>query len=82
MVVSAGCVCVRQMVELDAFFLKDVLLVPPESPLNIYRLIIWAFLGTVAIRDYYHFTENSNVKRYALHHAHNVLVIGYFYLID
>ena len=52
-----------QIVELNAFFLKDVLLVPPESSLNIYRLLVWGLVGVVAIRDYYHFTENPDVKR-------------------
>jgi phosphatidylserine synthase 2 len=51
------------MIELDAFFLKDLLWVPPESPLNIYRLFIWWILGVVAVRDYYAFIDNSDVKR-------------------
>jgi phosphatidylserine synthase 2 len=51
------------MVELNAFFLKDLLWVPPESPLNVQRLLVWALIGAVAIRDYYHFMENPTVKR-------------------
>jgi len=57
-------VVVILIVELNAFFLKDVLLVPPESSLNIYRLLVWGLVGVVAIRDYYHFTENPDVKRF------------------
>ena len=54
---------IAQIIELDAFFLKDLLWVPPESPLNIYRLFIWWFLGIVAVRDFYHFIDNPDVKR-------------------
>ncbi len=60
-----GDACSRrsQVVELNAFFLKDLLWVPPESPLNVQRLLVWALIGAVAIRDYYHFMENPTVKR-------------------
>ena len=34
-----------QIVELNGFFLKYVLWVPPENLLNTYRLFFWFFLG-------------------------------------
>jgi len=51
------------VVELDAFFLKDILWAPPESKLNLYRLLIWFAVGMVGLRDYYAFMTDSRVKR-------------------
>jgi phosphatidylserine synthase 2 len=49
--------------ELDAFFLKYILLVTPPSPLNLYRLLIWWAVGMVALRDYYAFITDPRIKR-------------------
>jgi phosphatidylserine synthase 2 len=51
------------VIELDAFFLKDILWVPPRSPLNVYRLLVWWAVGMVALRDFYAFVTDSSVKR-------------------
>lgn len=51
------------VVELDAFFLKDLLWVPPSSVLNVYRLIIWWLICMPGIRDYYAFTIDPTVRR-------------------
>eukprot|EP00249_Psilotum_nudum_P022207 c28417_g1_i1 orf=352-1635(-) len=39
-------------VELDAFFLKFCLWIPPSNPLNKYRLFIWWLIANPAIREY------------------------------
>ena len=51
------------LVELNAFFLKYVLYVPPESNLNIVRLLVWATLSVPAIREWYSFITDSHTKR-------------------
>jgi len=53
-----------QCQELNAFFLKQLLWIPPESDFNIYRLIIWYFLGLPALRQAFFFSlliQASNV---------------------
>jgi phosphatidylserine synthase 2 len=51
------------VVELDAFFLKDMFWVPPSSPINVYRLVlIWAVCMT-GLRDLYQFIVDEKVKR-------------------
>jgi phosphatidylserine synthase 2 len=49
--------------ELDAFFLKFILLLGPRSPLNVYRLLVWWAIGMVALRDYYAFMTDASIKR-------------------
>lgn len=58
------CLCAGVMlVELDAFFLKDVFWVQPRSKLNVYRLILWWAVGMVGLRDYYAWMTDSRIKR-------------------
>ncbi|MCO5588842.1 hypothetical protein L7F22_042802 [Adiantum nelumboides] len=47
-----GLVIVILTVELNAFFLKYCLWVPPSNPLNTYRLVIWWLIANPAIREY------------------------------
>lgn len=55
----AGCM----MVELDAFFLKDIFWVPSTSYLNVARLVLWWPMSMVGLRDYYAFMVDPGVKR-------------------
>lgn len=58
--VAVGCM----VIELDAFFLKDIFWVQPKSKLNVYRLGIWWAVGMVGLRDYYAFLcDPARVKR-------------------
>lgn len=56
--------CVGAMViELDAFFLKDIFWVKPPVKLNVYRLLVWWAVGMVGLRDYYAFMTDRKIKR-------------------
>ena len=35
--------------------------IPPRNPLNTYRLIIWCFLGMLAVREFYEYCSNPQV---------------------
>ncbi|KAI5066816.1 hypothetical protein GOP47_0017344 [Adiantum capillus-veneris] len=47
-----GLVIIILTVELNAFFLKYCLWVPPSNPLNTYRLVVWWLIANPAIREY------------------------------
>ncbi|KYQ94384.1 phosphatidylserine synthase [Tieghemostelium lacteum] len=51
------------VIELNAFFLKTLLWIPPPNPLNIYRLLLWCLIGTPGLREYYQFATDKNTKR-------------------
>lgn len=51
------------VIELDAFFLKDLFWVQPTSKLNVYRLIVWWAVAMVGLRDYYAFMNDRSLKR-------------------
>eukprot|EP00803_Ostreobium_quekettii_P011054 evm.model.scf_76.6 EVM.evm.TU.scf_76.6 scf_76:40330-44683(-) len=61
----ARCIAVFTMVavflaiEVQAFFLKYILWVPPRNLLNTYRLLIWFMVGLPAVREYYEFLEGK-----------------------
>jgi phosphatidylserine synthase 2 len=44
-------------VEVNAFFLKLCLWIPPRNPLNSYRLLIWWLIANPAIREYNSFLQ-------------------------
>lgn len=44
-------------VEVNVFFLKYALWVPPTNPLNTARLVLWLLVGAPAVREYYEFIE-------------------------
>ena len=48
--------------------LRYVLYIPPSNPLNIYRLVLWWFVGMIATRELYEYSTNKAVKRLG-HHA-------------
>jgi phosphatidylserine synthase 2 len=49
--------------ELNAFFLKHILWVPPECKLNVVRLLVWAFVGVPSLRQIYSYMTDVNCKR-------------------
>ncbi|KAH3731340.1 phosphatidylserine synthase [Pelomyxa schiedti] len=50
------------MVDLGAFFLKFLLWIPPPHPINICRLFVMFILTGPALREYYEFIIDPNVK--------------------
>ncbi|KAL0477216.1 phosphatidylserine synthase [Acrasis kona] len=60
---SIGIVLAMNIVDLNAFFLKYILWVPPRNPLNTYRLLLWFFVGMPAVREYYQFASDDHCKR-------------------
>mmetsp|Transcript_18317 Transcript_18317/g.45884 ORF Transcript_18317/g.45884 Transcript_18317/m.45884 type:complete len:534 (-) Transcript_18317:183-1784(-) len=50
-------------IELNAFFLKYALWIPPENPLVTIRLLLWWLLAMPAVGEYYHYVSNRSVKR-------------------
>lgn len=53
--------------ELNAFYLKYLLWIPPSNPLNIYRLILFFFMCLPATREAYQFLNDPNCKRFGMH---------------
>jgi phosphatidylserine synthase 2 len=53
-----GLVLLILTVEVNAFFLKFCLWIPPLNPLNSYRLIIWWLIANPAIREYNSFLQD------------------------
>ena len=49
--------------EMNAFFLKHLLWIPPPCPLNVIRLGIWGFVGVPALRQVYTFMTDPTCKR-------------------
>eukprot|EP01026_Neomeris_dumetosa_P009437 TRINITY_DN13203_c0_g1_i1.p2 TRINITY_DN13203_c0_g1~~TRINITY_DN13203_c0_g1_i1.p2 ORF type:complete len:236 (-),score=10.50 TRINITY_DN13203_c0_g1_i1:77-784(-) len=49
-------------VEVNAFFLKFVLWVPPSCMLNVYRLIIFFMMAIPATYEYYEFIQRRNTS--------------------
>ena len=48
------------LVEVNAFFLKYILWIPPLNPLNTYRLCLYFLVGIPAVREYYVFIEGHD----------------------
>lgn len=55
-------VVVILLVEVNGFFLKYLLWVPPLNPLITYRLILLFLMAVPAVREYYIFLENDEVR--------------------
>ena len=56
-----------EVVELNAFFLKFVLWIPPPHYLNILRLILWFLMGMPALRECYQFATDPYVLSIFIH---------------
>ena len=54
---------VTMQCEMNAFFLKALLWIPPPSKLNVLRLILYWLIGCVGFRDAYHFMTDPRVVR-------------------
>jgi len=51
------------MSELNAFFLKFVLWLPPPHPVNVARLVLWWGIGLPGARELYQYTTDKNCKK-------------------
>ncbi|KAF2073369.1 hypothetical protein CYY_005314 [Polysphondylium violaceum] len=58
-----GLVFLISVIELNAFFLKTLLWIPPPNPINIYRLLLWCLIGTPGLREYYQFATDPKTKK-------------------
>lgn len=45
--------------EINAFYLKYLLWIPPEHPLNVYRLIFYFFIGICGVREGYQYLSDK-----------------------
>eukprot|EP00879_Flechtneria_rotunda_P017039 GHRR01017845.1.p1 GENE.GHRR01017845.1~~GHRR01017845.1.p1 ORF type:complete len:209 (+),score=63.13 GHRR01017845.1:141-767(+) len=52
-------VAVFLAVELNVFFLKYALWIPPINPLNTLRLLLWLLVGAPGVREYYEFIQGE-----------------------
>jgi len=52
------------VVELNAFFLKFVLWIPPPHPINVGRLFLWWAIGQPGLREFYQWVTDPNCKRF------------------
>jgi len=57
-------ILIFSMVELNAFFLKFVLWIPPPHPINVSRLILWWAIGQPGMREYYQWVTDPNCKKF------------------
>ena len=48
------------LLQVNAFFLKFILWVPPLNPLNTYRLVLLFAMALPAVREWYLFCESDN----------------------
>ncbi|TPX73019.1 hypothetical protein SpCBS45565_g00106 [Spizellomyces sp. 'palustris'] len=53
--------------ELNAFYLKYLLWLPPSNPLNIARLVLYFFLALPATREAYQYLIDRRCKRLGMH---------------
>ncbi|GAM20690.1 hypothetical protein SAMD00019534_038650 [Acytostelium subglobosum LB1] len=51
------------LIELNAFFLKTLLWIPPPHIINVQRLVLLLFIGTPALREYYQFVSDKQTKK-------------------
>lgn len=57
-------IAVYLVAELNTFYLKFVLWIPPEHYLNLTRLIFFIFMGSVAMRETFQYLDDPNCKRF------------------
>eukprot|EP01006_Ploeotia_vitrea_P057339 TRINITY_DN68170_c1_g3_i4.p1 TRINITY_DN68170_c1_g3~~TRINITY_DN68170_c1_g3_i4.p1 ORF type:complete len:369 (-),score=18.76 TRINITY_DN68170_c1_g3_i4:327-1433(-) len=48
--------------DLDAFLLKALLWIPPPHKINLVRLVLWAFIGVGATRDWYRMNHELGIR--------------------
>jgi len=52
------------LIELNAFFLKFVLWIPPPHPINVVRLFLWWGIGLPGVREFYQWVTDKNCKKF------------------
>ena len=62
----AGIILLFLLTELNTFYLKFVLWVPPENPLNFARLGFILFWGAVGLRECFQLLDDPECDRYIL----------------
>lgn len=67
-------IVVLQIEELNHFFMKHILWVPPKSWLNVIRLVVVTFLGMPAVRQFYIYVTDPKRKRLGTHLYCTVLI--------
>ena len=56
--------------ELNTFYLKAMLWVPPNHSLNLYRELIYAFGGACAVKELYDYLSSTYVYTHTCRHTH------------
>ncbi|SAM01692.1 hypothetical protein [Absidia glauca] len=64
---TLGLMLVFLQCELNCFYLKALLWVPPEHPLNTYRLTLVFLFALPGARDMYQYISDSNTERLGVH---------------
>jgi len=75
-------VIIISIVELNAFFLKYVLWIPPPHPINVARLLLWWSIGLPGMREFYQYVVDPNCKRLGTMAFLCVAVVGVETLIE
>ena len=55
-------IAAMNLAELDAFFLKYLLWIPPPCPLNIHRILVFCLIGPPALRQVYLYMGGGGVR--------------------
>ncbi|GAU97853.1 hypothetical protein RvY_09082 [Ramazzottius varieornatus] len=58
-----GVICIFLMAELNTFYLKYVLWIPPPNSMNLIRLIFFLLCGGVAMRETFEYLDNPKCKK-------------------
>merc|ERR1712000_354487 len=58
-----GALGIMSLVELNAFYLKTALWIPPPHPINICRLVLWWAMAIPGMREYYQFLSDENENK-------------------
>lgn len=56
-------IVIMETIELNAFFLKYVLYLPPTSAYNVWRLVFWFAMSLPVTREYYAYAADDKTKR-------------------
>lgn len=59
-----GICAVVMIFELNAFYMKAILWIPPPHPVNYSRVLIILFMGIVSMREMYEYMSNPACKRF------------------
>lgn len=59
-----GIICIFILAELNLFYLKFVLWIPPEHHLCLTRLVFFLFMGAAALREGFQYLDDPNCKKF------------------